>query len=151
SLGRFSPDIVPGTFRASPDGQHVAYVTNTRRTPRPVVMPWETSGPDFMGMLERKVKGEPGVAVVYDGKPQNIFDEIEGLVFSPDSRRLACVVRQGDSWRVVVDGEEGNGYDEVVGFVLSPDSRRFAYAARDGDEWRVVVDREAQDSCDQIE
>ncbi|MGA1974777.1 MAG: hypothetical protein ABSG92_04000 [Conexivisphaerales archaeon] len=85
--------------------------------------------------------------VVVDGKEENAYDWIgDGLVFSPDSQRVACYVGQGEGPEyhhcVVVDGKEENAYDEVAEGSLrfSPDGRRFAYVAKEWPKWFVVVD-----------
>jgi hypothetical protein len=81
--------------------------------------------------------------VVLDGKEGPEVDGLNDgtLLFSPDSQRVAYVVRSGDKRRVVVDGEEGAEYDRIGdGFpVFSPHSRHVAYPAKRGSKQLVVV------------
>lgn len=98
--------------------------------------------------------------IVLDGKEGPILDEIvdgpalkrdgstallreqNGIVFSPDSTRLAYAGWVGADAVVVVDGTIGEGYDQIgmIGIFFSPDSRHVAYAASKGSQWFVVVD-----------
>jgi hypothetical protein len=66
----------------------------------------------------------------------------EGSVFSPDSMRLACVGLNGNKRLVIVDGAKGKEYDLIYSLVFSPDSRRLAYAVYDPSRNRghIVVD-----------
>lgn len=69
--------------------------------------------------------------VVVDGQEGKSFQLVEGLVFSPDSSKLAYQAQrkwnQGTS--VVVDGVEGKQYQQIVFTHFSPDSSRLAYVA----------------------
>lgn len=72
--------------------------------------------------------------VVVDGQGKQ-YDRIEkqSLIFSPDSRRMACVSRGVCQGRhsVVVDGQVGKFYDRIGkrSLVFSPDSQRVGYVA----------------------
>jgi len=48
--------------------------------------------------------------VVVDGKEGKQYDDVEGFIFSPDSKRLAYKARMRNKAFVVVDGEEGKQY-----------------------------------------
>ena len=111
--------------------------------------------------------------LVVDGREQQKHETISGLVFSPNSQRLAYEVQVQDGMEdpevappmhgyVVVDGETGVDYDRGVregSLVFSPDSQRLAYVAAKGipflfllsieDEF-VVVDGQEQKHYDII-
>ena len=85
-IGRYAKLAVP-VF--SPDGQHVAV--------------W--------------AKAENREFVVLDGQPQPAFEKVDPwqLIFSPDSRRLATVVKNGKLNSIAVDGVPSSlGFDEVL-------------------------------------
>ena len=66
-----------------------------------------------------------------DGQRQERYEDIEkgSLVFSPDSNRLAYVVRADKTQFAVVDGQEQKRYKAIYegSLVFSPDSQRVAY------------------------
>ena len=62
-----------------------------------------------------------------------------GVVFSPDSKRVAYGVKRGEKVFVVVDGVEGKEYNWVGWPAFSPNSQRAAYAMQRGGKWLVVV------------
>jgi hypothetical protein len=93
------------------------------------------------GYTARRSLEDAGIVVV-DGRE---YAEATGLIFSPDSRRIATFrvsssLLSGMSYRVIVDGQEGGRYDYIQGFTFSPDSLHFAYAARRGKNSLVVID-----------
>ena len=110
---------VPINLVASADRQHIAYVVGVNNQFR---------------VISNTVDGE---AVAGEA-----FDAVFELRFSPDSRRLAYVAREGNGFRVVVDGEKERLYDNVlVGSLrFSPDSHHVAYIAKRGTELKVVAD-----------
>jgi Tol biopolymer transport system component len=65
-----------------------------------------------------------------------------GLIFSPDSKRLAYPVQKGKKWSVVVDGQAGAEFDGTVENSLnfSPDGKRLGFVAVKGGKSLVVVD-----------
>jgi hypothetical protein len=71
---------------------------------------------------------------------------------SPNSKRVACVAKEGNKWCVVVDGKEGKQYDNIGKgtLIFSPDSRRVAYMAKEGNKWCVVVDGKEEKQYDGI-
>jgi WD40 repeat protein len=100
----------------SPDGKHLAYVANDSRD---------------VGYL----RGES--VVILDGVPGNVYFHVgwrtntsDGLVFSPDSQRLAYVAVGYDKPRtLVVDGVEGKGYSSITDVTFGIDSQHVAYIA----------------------
>jgi hypothetical protein len=80
--------------------------------------------------------------LVVNGREGNRFDDIgykinaqnvSPFFFSPDSRHLACVVREGFYQKVIVDDQEGKQFYERIdaGTVLfSPNSQHLAYIGR---------------------
>jgi hypothetical protein len=83
--------------------------------------------------------------VVVDEKEEAEADAIMahgGLVFSPDSQRLAYGCKRRGKWMVVLDGKEGPTFDGVGEDSLrfSPDSKRFMYAAGRAQLLFAVID-----------
>ena len=86
--------------------------------------------------------------------------EFKPPVFSPDSARFACPVKQSDGWRVAVDAREegpfeaiGDGWDALGRkrqLFFSPDSRRLGYSARNRNQWYVVIDGRAGEPYDRV-
>ena len=84
-------------------------------------------------------------SVVVDGTQGTEYEDVDGLVFSPDSEHTAysaqhLVVGKTGKKMVVVDGVAGREYDDVGHPVFSPDGKRMAYAAALGGSRFVVVD-----------
>ena len=98
--------------------------------------------------------------VVVDGEEGKQFhhNRTRGIIFSPDSKRVAYCVSGGGKWSVVVDGKkEGKQYDEIRGVTFSPDSRRVAYRVIEEKgsvdilhKFFVVVDGEEGKQYDEI-
>lgn len=112
----------------SPDGKRLAYVwsqTGAADAADPAVVPAEV--------------GAVRATVVIDGADQQTFDcyAIKAVHFSPDSKRLAYVVRtakpgaKGIGYQAVVDGQAGPWYGWLGpgGPQFSPDSARVVYVA----------------------
>lgn len=98
----------------STDGQHEAYVVE----------------------FGRRV-GATTHRVIRDGQPakEYIANQIFDLMFSPDGRHLAYVIKDRDRMQslVVVDDEEGRPYDQVYPKTLSfSDPASVSYVARNG-------------------
>lgn len=80
-------------------------------------------------------------AVVTNGNQGEAFDFILGQpLFSPDSKRIAVFVTDGDKRFAVVGKKKFGPYDEVKALAFSPDSRHVAFAARKGSAWHLVTD-----------
>ena len=62
----------------------------------------------------------------------HIFSWIPGSPrVSPDSKRIAYVVKESKKLLVLVDGEEGKKHDGIGGFIFSPDGKRVVADLRD--------------------
>jgi len=79
-----------------------------------------------------------------DGAKGPPHDDVAGLVFSPDGKRVAYAALDDGKWRVLVDGEAQKPYDTLGddSLLFSPDGAKFAYAARSAGKWCVVVGQE---------
>ncbi len=73
-------------------------------------------------------------AVVINGQEGKAYSKIlaDSITISPDGRKVAYVVQEGDNQFLVVNNEEGKRYDEILvnSIVFSPDSQKFAYIAK---------------------
>lgn len=61
-------------------------------------------------------------------------------VFSPDSKRLAYLAKDGDSSLIVLDGKAGERFKGIAGMIFSADSKHFAYIAKSGPRMVVIRD-----------
>jgi hypothetical protein len=130
----------------SDDGQRMAYVAHEGDQLLVVVDgvpgPAFAAVPDMVGgerlIFSRDGKHVAGVfirpgkehdrVVVLDGVPGKDYDNVFGVTFSPDSRRLAYHAVRGREHFVVVDGQEHGPYREVdtPWLAFSPDSQHWA-------------------------
>lgn len=107
----------------SPDSKHLAYAVQT--------------GPQEKAM---QVNGEAGKRYQAWG--------VSRAVYSPDSQRLAFIVRSFDPSQrkgqnfVVIDGKSDKPYYEISlqDPIFSADSKHIAYATYDGSSWFAVLD-----------
>jgi WD40 repeat protein len=79
------------------------------------------------------IRDVDGDTLVADGMAAGgKWPSINGLVFSPDGRRLACEKSEGpQKCRVYLDGLPGELFSAIWQPVFSPDGKRIAYAAND--------------------
>jgi len=75
-----------------------------------------------------------------DGEEIGQYEEINSLLFSPDSEHLAFSVAKDNKGVIVYDKTELGAYDEVSSPVFSFDSNRLAYVYRNGNELFLVLD-----------
>lgn len=88
--------------------------------------------------------------VFKDGVEYGPYRSVESLTFSPDSNRLAYVIRihldKGEDRinteikHLIVDGNEVGSYDEIDMIIFSHDSRHFAVSGKDNNIPFVSVD-----------
>ena len=75
------------------------------------------------------------------GEKGPVFDAVSsfGLLFSPDSKKIAYVARISDTWHVVVDNKVSKGYEAIGnrGLKFSPGWDQVSFRAKDG-EWKTV-------------
>ena len=83
--------------------------------------------------------------MVVDGKEGKQYDMIEGLIFSPDSRRVAYAAQRGNKHVVVVDKQEGNQYDglgtQVGGRIIFDFADSLHYLAVKDDDLYLIEER----------
>jgi roadblock/LC7 domain-containing protein len=153
------------TVVISRDGRHLAYFEDCD-DPELVFRPYAdgtpkkkcvvVDGTDYGPYDEHIANAASSVgawSMVVDGKAEGAYDQIEGLTFSPDSKRAAYVAAKGpDSWEVVVDGQAGPEYHGIItgSPVFSRDGKHVAYAARRGTKSFAVVDGRAVAAYDGI-
>ena len=122
-------------FRISPDGNHIAYLIS------------KNDNSDWF--------------LCMDGEEESFrWDNIYNITFSPDSKELAYIAKDGDKYRVIrVDVNSGYydliymlSYDfigdrnvwfytdKIIGLIFSPDSRHLAYNTYSKGNNTVVVD-----------
>jgi Tol biopolymer transport system component len=108
----------------SPDSKHLAYAA--------------ARGNKWFMMVDGRE--EPGYGL-----------QAYNLMFTPDSKRLACAVqtRGGKtSWMVMIDGKSGPVFDDIGhswngdnnSMLYSPDGRSIVYAACKDGEWSLMTD-----------
>jgi len=104
----------------SPDGKHIAYVSEE--------------------IYAKSV-------VILDGSRGPTYDEVAALTFSPDGSRFAYFARVRvdnirDKWMIVLDGIPGKPYDLVdrQSLTFSAGGKHLAYGAQRGDKQFLVVD-----------
>ena len=105
----------------APDSRSLAFST-VRRTP-----------------TDRGLMAEKHMFVKWQDTEWGPYDHVACMVFSPDARRLAFVVKTGMKWRVVCDGIEGPDFREAWIPQFSPDGRHLAYVAFDEKHEPLVV------------
>ena len=133
----------------SPNSRHFAYVTRRGKEwflvrdgveSQPYDHPLHINGfsPDSRRLAWIAHYGQYWAAVV-DGKEgarHLVGGMMPDILFSPDSRYFAYVVREGSVRKpqcfVVIDGRQSPVYSGIGKPVFSPDSRQIAYSARRG-------------------
>jgi hypothetical protein len=85
------------------------------------------------------LRGQKQILVV-DGQEGVEYDKINGLVFSPDGKRVAYMALDGQRQLMVVDGHAGEGYAQVAVPVFSPNGKHVAYSAKKGEHMLEVID-----------
>ncbi|MCD4782861.1 MAG: hypothetical protein K8T10_03410 [Candidatus Eremiobacteraeota bacterium] len=89
---------------------------------------------------------------VFPGEIASLYIDSKeyGLIFSPDSKRLAYLFKLG-KWFVDVDGKEHEKYEDIGTLpTFSRDSKHIAYVAKEGKKEVVVVDGKEEKKYDAI-
>jgi DNA-binding beta-propeller fold protein YncE len=63
-----------------------------------------------------------------------------GVLFSPDSRKVAYVALKGDTSFLVINETKGTDYDFIGHFGCSQDGNHIAFTAKKGDRMVIVID-----------
>jgi hypothetical protein len=109
--------ISKGSLRLSPDGSRAAYAVQKSRE----------------------------AYVVLDGKDEKAHVGVMGLVFSPDSKRVAYTAIAGSKkWLTVIDGKEGAAYDALGTPGFSPDSKSVVNGAKLGEREFILLNGQPQ-------
>lgn len=85
--------------------------------------------------------------------PESGAAQRSGLVFSPNSKRLAYAAWISDDHMiVVVDGQSGPVFDQIgtCGLYFSQDSKHLAYIGNRAGMWHAVMDGRLSTGYDQI-
>ena len=167
-------DGIATDFVFSPDGKRTAYIAmdggnwflvvdgEVQRQIEGIVPHTLSFSPDSKRLAYAVAKADHTCYIVLDGKAGPVYDRIGagpppglrfvqgpiGVVFSPDSRRLAYIAIQGGKSFFVVDGQpEEIGIDGLAAeprgdpaIYFSSDSRRFAYGGIRAKRFFFVVD-----------
>lgn len=152
--GKSYGSIDPGMPIFSPDSKWMAYVGRAGGKSFVIVGAQEQQFDSVsMGTLTfspnsqllafgAKMNEKCFVAVLGQDKPKTLegHDNVLGVIFGPDSRRVASVTRLGARYYVLLDGEMkwGNDFVEDQTLTFSPDGKRLACVALK--EFPAVVD-----------
>src|SRR5512143_2323501 len=103
-LARIDTSVIKESITKSPDGRVIA----------------------FVGRIYHRQ------FVAINGKQSQSYERVgaKGVVFSPDSKHYAYLVKEEDDFQVVLDGAPQRGYSGIGSVpVFSPDSKHLAYVA----------------------
>ena len=114
-----------------------------------------TPSPDGKRLAYVISHGKKAIQLVIDGKPDvTDYDGIaeQGILFSPDSKRVAFLALAGTKWVVVIDGTVGQPYNTYVkgSLAFSPDSARWLVAADSAGKRLLLVDGKPGKTYDDI-
>jgi hypothetical protein len=84
--------------------------------------------------------GEQWVRVGPEEGPHFQAIGADGIVFSPDAKRIAYAAFREGRWVVVIDGQMSGPWDDAAEPVFSADGVRAAFLAKSHRHWRAVVD-----------
>jgi len=110
--------MVAGTLLFSPDSKEIAYVIDTSS------LPGET----------QKLK------VMINHRGGEVYEDIQGMQYSPDSKELAFLAKRGVRTFVVKNNVEGASYEAVAGLQYSKDNKMLYIGKRDN-KWYAVLDQ----------
>jgi hypothetical protein len=138
-IDRELDDLVDHTITFSPDNKRLALAVGTSGTNTHILLDGE-AGPIF-----ERIGGTWEWGPVARADPRQhptaiVRGHASGLVFSPDSTRLAYIAGKAGKRFLVVDGQAGPPYDQVGNFAFSADSKHMAYVAVREDRNIIAVD-----------
>jgi len=121
----FSPDVRRTAFGVIKGKKHILIVDGVQGKPY-----------DQIGKMR-----DGKLVMTNNGSMKMLGTANENVVFSPDSKRLAYIAKQGQKYMVVVDGKEGKLYDDIdfSSHVFSPDSSQCAYIAKSNTKSMYVI------------
>jgi len=90
----------------------------------------------FVGRRKRR-----SLAVV-DGKEEEGFDDVAGVVFSEEGSAWGYAAKKGEEWVAVSGTKKGKPAKSVTGIAISNGGQHLAYATYDG-VYHVIVDEKA--------
>ena len=146
-------DIMSDSLKFTPDSQRLVYRAR-RGDRRYLVVDGEETRPvdtdDFGDPIYSPDSQRKAILIgsnsrshwLIDGKPEQMFDGVSPLSFSPNSQRFTYAGHRGNQWHIVTDGAESRAYD-IVGespVRFSPDSRHVAYLTKRDGKFRLVLD-----------
>lgn len=136
----------------SPNNRHIAYLTRkgavvldgSKGPDHPSNSSW---GPVFSRDSQHVayvVHGKPsGASAWIDSQPLPLPQggaSVQYVDFSPDLKRWACTINEGQCKRVFLEGQYGPIFQSAWGFKFSPDGARYTYFAETTNGWWMVVD-----------
>jgi len=93
--------------------------------------------------------------LILDGKEIGDYKKIpnNGIQFSPNGQKLACITKTEKGYMVVVDGKAGKTYNKINSkdWGFTPDSQHLIYATKMDKKWIVVVDGREGTPYDKID
>ena len=148
-------EILPRNVVVSGDGKHIAYVAESGVFQYVVVKDGKPTD-TLKGIADRSLAISPdgsrvGFATkdfgkfkaVIDGQESKAYRGVLGIVFSPDSQRVAYTA-VADKWVAVIDGKKSPGYDGLGTPAFSPDSKSVAMGAKLGNREFILLNGIAQ-------
>lgn len=148
-------EILPRNIVVSGDGKHIAYAAESGVFEYVVVADGKPTK-TLKGVADRSLAishdgGRVGFATkdfgkfkaVIDGQESKVYRGVLGIVFSPDSKRVAYAA-VADKWVAVIDGKEGSGYDGLGTPAFSPDSKSVAMGAKLGNREFILLNGQPQ-------
>ncbi len=161
--GKGYAGIISDSLTFSADSKHYAFIGKTGNkwlvvTEKGEGKPYDEIGagllsysPDSLNLAYPARVGARWISII-NGQESKAYDGIRALIFSPDSKRTAAIVRRGSVFAVAVDNEEGPAFTMVKpgSLVFSPDSQRIGYIATDQEREFAVINHQAGKAYDQV-